>query len=495
MIPLSLLDTVIVVVYLLLVSGVGLYALRKNKTADDYYVGGRRCGTFTLGCLWMASWIGGATVIGSVDKAYAIGVSALWYCGAMALGCVIFALTSTGLIQRVGARFSCLTYPEIIELRYGPASRLLATCSTFLAYIAYAAGQFLAQAKLLEGFLGWDLSLSLWVSAASMIVYTGLGGFVAVAITGVGQALLILVALVFVMMPVMAYSVTHTPELAAIPMQFFDPSAWGWGKVLGLVVTIVLTFYTSMDSYTRCFASKSMQAAKRGTLLAALFVAVIAVATTFIGMSGRALSSNALQSGSVMSSLIMQFMPPGLKGFVLIGLLAAIMSTGSVCLLVASANITQDIGKRFVWPGMGNRAARLIGAASTVLVGFLAVYLSLARQDIIDVLYIAFTLNSAGLFIPTIGTFLWKRGGAGTAAWSMAASLAVVLFWYVAQTLWPENTLFALDPVWPGLLVSAVVYGTGAVLVPLTTAEQNKVVTLHNSYAGKEDALLRSTAR
>ena len=82
-------DTVVIVVYLVGMLLMGVVAMRRQKSPEDYYVGGRRSGVFALGCLWMASWIGGATVVGSVDKAYGIGVSAIWYCGSMAVGCII----------------------------------------------------------------------------------------------------------------------------------------------------------------------------------------------------------------------------------------------------------------------------------------------------------------------------------------------------------------------------------------------------------------------
>jgi SSS family solute:Na+ symporter len=468
-------DVLIILVYMASMLGIGVYALRRKKDVSDYYVGGRNLGSFSIGCLWMASWIGGATVVGSVDKAYSIGVAALWYCGSMSVGCVLFALTSTGLIQKIGAKFQALTYPELIEKRYGPASRLLAAVTTFLAYVAYTAGQFLAMASLLVGVTGWDLTACIWVSAASMVIYTAVGGFIAVAITGVAQAIIIVLALSLVMAPILLFQAGGFTAIGqALPPSYFAFDSWGWGRGLGLMLTIMLTFYTSMDSYTRCFASRNATTARRGTLFAAFLIGLVAAAAIVIGLSAKVLAPEAAGEISTMNAM-MAFVPSGVKGLIIIGLLAAIMSTGSVCLLVASANVTQDVYKRFVNPRAASGALVALGGVSAVLVGLLAAYLAISRQDIIDVLYIAFTVNSAGLFIPTIVAFMSRKGGATAGTCSIGLSLLTVVFWYLGQGWFPDSALFAVDPVWPGLAVSGAVFFVGVKIFPLNMEDRSRI--------------------
>lgn len=468
-------DVLIISAYMVSMLGIGLYTLRRKKDEADYYVGGRRLGGFSIGCLWMASWIGGATVVGSVDKAYNIGVAALWYCGSMAVGCVVFALTATGRIQKMGVKFQALTYPELIEKRYGPAARLMAASTTFLAYVAYTAGQFLAMASLLSGILGWDMLTAIWVSAASMVVYTAVGGFIAVAITGVAQAIIIVFTLSLLMAPfLLAEAGGFAAVGRALPQSFFDPGAWGWARGLGLTVTIILTFFTCMDSYTRCFAAKSAAKARQGTLLAAVLVGLIALATLAIGLAAKVLLPDLPAGASTMNAML-SLLPDGLKGLIIIGLLAAIMSTGSVCLLVASANITQDVYRRFVNPRATSKKLVVLGGFGAVTVGLLSVALAVSRQDIIDVLYIAFTINSAGLFIPTIAAFTVGKGGAAAGTWSIGLSLLTVVLWYAGQSLHPESSLFAIDPVWPGLAVSALVFVTCAKVLPLSLTDKRSI--------------------
>jgi SSS family solute:Na+ symporter len=240
------------------------------------------------------------------------------------------------------------------------------------------------------------------------------------------------------------------------------------------MLTIMLTFYTSMDSYTRCFASRNAATARRGTLFAALLIGLVAAAAIVIGLSAKVLAPEAAGEISTMNAM-MAFVPAGVKGLIIIGLLAAIMSTGSVCLLVASANITQDVYKRFVNPRAASGTLVALGGVSAVLVGLLAAYLAISRQDIIDVLYIAFTVNSAGLFIPTIVAFMCRKGGATAGTCSIGLSLLTVVFWYLGQSWFPDSALFAVDPVWPGLAVSGAVFFVSAKIFPLNMEDRSRI--------------------
>lgn len=78
--------------------------------------------------------------------------------------------------------------------------------------------------------------------------------------------------------------------------------------------------------------------------------------------------------------------------------------------------------------------------------------------DIIGLLFMAFTINSASLFLPTLGAYFWKRSTERAAFWSIALSLATVLTWYLGRECLPGVALFSIDPVWPGLALSAVLF-------------------------------------
>jgi SSS family solute:Na+ symporter len=87
----------------------------------------------------------------------------------------------------------------------------------------------------------------------------------------------------------------------------------------------------------------------------------------------------------------------------------------------------------------------------------LASLLAWKMQDIIDVLLLGFTINSAALFVPTIAALILKRTDSAAAFWSISLSLATVILWKIAAS-YSIDGIFTIEPLWPGLLVSAVTF-------------------------------------
>lgn len=472
----SSIDVAIIILYMLGMLVIGFYANRKQKNTDDYYVAGRKLGTWSIMVLWIASWIGGASIIGSAGKAYDKGITGIWYVATMAVGCILFALTFSPLVKKIGDKLKHITYPELIEARYDVRSRGIATVTTILAYIAYTAGQMAAAGSILHTLLGWDLGLSFALAAAIVILYTATGGYLAVTYTDWIQFSLLILGVTVIGIPIAWSAVGGVSGLqATLPAGHFDLGAWGWSTIIGLMVTITFSFFTTMDSYTRMFAARDSQTAKNGTLLAVVSLGVIAVSATFLGLAARSLFPGLEGGGSIaMATLIKSLFPVGIKGLVLVGILAAIMSTADICILTASANLTEDIYHRHLNPGASEQFLHRLGMVSSLIIGILSALMAWKLMDVINILYIAFTINSAGLFLPTIAALYWKRANAAAAFWSMTLSLLTVLFWYIGGT-YGWGPIFNLDPVWPGLLVSAIVFFPMSYLRAISETEVQRV--------------------
>ena len=176
-------DTVILFAYLALMVGLGFYAQSRQKNIEDYFVAGRRMGPVTIACLWIAAWIGGAAVVGTSSRVYEFGVTGVWYVLAQAIGCLLFGLFMARRVKQLGDRHQHLTYPDFIEQHYDSRTRVVATITTILAFTAYSAGQLAAAAAILQVLLGWDYTLSLLLAGAIVILYTAIGGYLAVTYT------------------------------------------------------------------------------------------------------------------------------------------------------------------------------------------------------------------------------------------------------------------------------------------------------------------------
>ncbi len=448
------LDTAIVFIYLGLMVAIGIYASYRQKNIEDYYLAGRRLGPFSIACLWLASWVGGASIIGSSAKAYELGVTAIWYIGSLIIGCALYGLFFAVKVKKLGDEHRHLTYPDFIEQRYDSRTRIVATVTTSAAYIAYAAGQLAAAGSIIQVLLGWSFGASLLLSSIIVVTYTAAGGFLAVTYTDWVQFILLLVGIVFIGLPI-AIAHTGSPfELAGqLPASYFDVGAWGWSSIIALVVSIVLSFFTAMDSYTRTFAARGASAARRGTLLAVIALLPIAVAATWMGLASAVLFPGLEDGNSVLTTFVVELFPVGLKGLVLVGILAAVMSTADICVLTTSANVTRDIYGRFINPNVSKERMLKISIAASAITGLLATLLAWKMKDVMEILLLGFTLNSAALFLPTIAAVYWRKVNPSAAFWSITLSLTTVILWYSGASLeW--GSVFRVDPLWPGLLVS-----------------------------------------
>ena len=455
---LAFLDTAIIIIYLAAMLLLGLYANRKQQGMEDYYVAGRKQNSFTIAVLWLASWIGGASIIGASDKAYSIGLSALWFVGSITIGLLIFGVSFPRLIKRLGDRLQNITYPDLIEARYGSVARVAATVTTILAYIAYTASQFAAMGAILCALTGWSMELNFIVAAVVTISYTALGGYLAVTYTDIAQAILLLVGVVIIGIPV-AFGLMQDAgtSFGDLPDSFFSMGNWDWLSLAALSLSTIFSFFTSMDSYTRCYAAKNERAAQRGALLALVGVVAIAAASTVLGLVSKLVLPDIPGGSNSLAELILRYFPTGIKGLVLVGIIAAIMDTGDICILTASANVTRDIYQRFLKPQASEKQLVRLGMIASVGIGVLSLALAWYMDDIINILLLAFTINSAGLFLPTVLGLFWKRASQKAAVGSMITALVIVIAWFILGEA-GAGGIFSLDPLWPGFIGSSIVF-------------------------------------
>ncbi len=132
-------------------------------------------------------------------------------------------------------------------------------------------------------------------------------------------------------------------------------------------------------------------------------------------------------------------------------------STADICILTASANITRDVYQRYLNPQVSPERLLRMSVLTSLAVGALAALMAWQLQDVIGILLLGFTVNSAALFIPSLAMVYFSRWNADAAFWSISCSLLTVIAWTIAARL--DGFPFAqLDALWPGLLVSMLVF-------------------------------------
>lgn len=452
------LDIAIILAYFASMIFLGLYSSKKQKGVDDYYVGGRAMGALKIGALWMAGWIGGSSVIGTSSNAYSLGITAIWYVAAIAGGCIVFAFTMSAPIKRISTKLNNITLPELITNRYDRKSGIMCSITTILAMVGYTAAQFVAGGSILNVLTGWDLRICYAVAAAVIVFYVSTGGLLAVTYTDMVQMILLILGVVIIGVPVVGSLISGSGlSFSQLPESYFNLGSWGWGTIIALALSTVLSFFTSMDSYTRCIAAKDVKSARLGTIYAAIAVLVIAGASTYLGMAGKLLLPELESSNNVLAMLIVHVLPHGLKGLILVGILCAIMSTADISVLTASASLTKDIYQKYINKDVSEKQLMHIGFFCSVLVGVAGALFGWFNQDIMNLLLITFTINSAGLFLPCVCAFFWKKSCASASFVSMVSSTIIAVIWYIGGKV-SSLPIFGIDAIWPAFGISALLY-------------------------------------
>lgn len=467
-------DIAIIAAYMVSMLVIGIYAGKKQQSSEDYFLAGKSVNVFSLTCLWLSSWIGGASIVGTAERAFDRGITAVWYVLIIAISLVIFALSFTKTIKRISERFDLTTYPDFIEQRYDSKTRLVASICTILGMTGFVASQFLAGGGILSALTGWDSRTSLIIVAVVITFYTASGGLLAVTYTDWFQTLILIVGIVLLGVPVCLHRLEGGLQaFAQLPNEYFDLGSWGWISILGLGISTLFSFYTNMDNYTRCIAAKDEKASMKGAMIAAAGIFIIAVSATFLGMSAKLIVPEAT-GANALAYLIVDIFPVGVRGILLIGIIAAIMSSADICMLTASTSLVKDVYKRYIAPDITDQRLQKITVICSFAIGAVAVFLTFNSQNVIDVMFIALTVNSAGLFLPTVFGMFWRRANASAAFVSALCSLIVILFWFAGREAgW--GRIFEFDPLWPGIITSAVLFFPLSICKHQTPEEEQKI--------------------
>ena len=184
-----------------------------------------------------------------------------------------------------------ITFPELIHARYDQKNSTMASITTILAMIGYTAAQFVAGASILNVLTGWNLGLCYILAAVVIVFYVSTGGLLAVTYTDIVQMALLLLGVVVSGGAAgrRAAAQDAAPTSSPTCRRASLTSVPGAGRRSSRsACRPIMSFFTSMDSYTRCIAAKDAKTARTGTIYAAALVFIIAGASTFLGMAGKA---------------------------------------------------------------------------------------------------------------------------------------------------------------------------------------------------------------
>ncbi len=427
------LDLMIIALYFMILLGVGYYASRKVKGMEDYAIAGRSLGYPVLLGTLIGTAIGAAATVGKAGKAYDVGIAIFIATFSYGIGLIAF-----GTIAPTIRRIKIWTIPDALELRYGKVLRLVTAFVMVLAVIALFGAQLIAVGLAVTAVLGeFGISFTEAVLGAGiiMILYTVMGGLLAVAYTDFIQTIVMLVA-VGILLPIF---VTSEVGGAATAIEYLKPPAgnfWG-GMTAAYVVSIFLIDipFCLIDPslWQRASAAKDTKTIRNSMFITSGVYFYWSFIAVFLGIMALHLFPDLAQSaGGVDSAIPRQvaaYMPPMLKGFCLAAMMAIMMSTADTALLISGTTFSRDIVRAFR-PQTGDKTLLRLARIFIFVIGALGVVFALNMRGIFDILLLAFAIFVSGIFVPTMAALFWKKATkAGALVSSIVASIAVVVLY------------------------------------------------------------------
>src|SRR5690554_1086735 len=253
-----IIDILIMTVYMLIVMGIGLYFWRKNKSADDYYVGGRSMNKFAISLSVVATDVGGGFSIGLGGLGFLMGLSGSWMLFTGLIGAWLSAVLLIPKVYKQGKKHNLLTFPQMLKENYGATVALVAGVISFIGYLGFTSSQLLAGAKLAIGtFPQLDLLHALYIMGAVAMVYTVFGGIKAVIYTDTFQWAILMIGLIFIGIPIAYFGLGGWDEIQKVlPGEFFSMTNLSWVQFANWFITIVPIWFVGMTLYQCIYACK-----------------------------------------------------------------------------------------------------------------------------------------------------------------------------------------------------------------------------------------------
>lgn len=471
--------------YFLLMIAIGVYASIKSKNdSEGYMLGGRQLGPAVTALSAGASDMSGWLLMGLPGYMYGSGIVSFWICLGLSIGAFLnYLIVAPRLRVYTEVASNSITLPDYFANRFDDSSHLLRVISAVVVIIfftVYTAASLTAGGKLFESSLGLSYSLGLWVTAGIVVIYTLIGGFMAVSMTDFVQGCIMMVALLLV--PIVAFTSVGgmgesiniakaiDPELLNITngvtaMGIISLMAWGLG------------YFGQPHIIVRFMAIRSVKdvpTARRIGMSWMILSLVGAMATGFAGIAYVKNNGMTLDDPETIFLVFSQILfHPLIAGFLLAAILAAIMSTISSQLLVVSSSLTRDVYKLFLNKEASEANQVFVGRLSVIAVSLLAIFMgSDPDSSVLNLVSNAWAGLGAAFGPLVIMSLTWKRMNRfGALAGMIVGALTVIVWIYGGLEIGGEAASDVMYAIVPGFVLSFIAIIVASLVTPAPNAK------------------------
>ncbi len=374
--------------YFALMIAIGFYAWRKSTAdADDYILGGRQVGPAVTALAAGAADMSGWLMMGLPGALYVTGLAESWIAIGLFIGAFAnWIIVAPRLREQTVSVGDALTIPEFLGKKFKDKSNLLRLVSSIVIIIfftLYSSSGLVAGGKLFQSAFGADYVTGIWITAAVVVAYVVMGGFLAVSLTDFVQGTIMVIALIAV--PAIAYfSLGNEQSLTGI-LNNIDPNLLSLTQgttVLGVISAAAwgLGYFGQPHIIVRFMGIRSVDDIPTARNIGMAWMGLCMLGALAIGLVGRAwTSANGIALAdpeTIFVEMAKTLLSPLLYGFVLAAILAAVMSTISAQLLVTASSLTEDVYRLFFNRTLSDTQSVNVGRLFVLLVAAVAIMLA-----------------------------------------------------------------------------------------------------------------------
>ncbi|TVZ02097.1 Na+/galactose cotransporter [Trebonia kvetii] len=433
------LDLALIIIYFTFVLGIGIALRRLITTSTDFFLSGRSLPAWITGIAFISANLGAIEILGMSASGAQYGISIVHYYWIGAVPAMVFL----GVVMMpfyYGSRVRSV--PEYLLRRYDRKTHLVNALIFVLSSVLIAGVNLYALSAVLEALLGIPLAVAIVVSALFVLSYIMLGGLSSAIYNEVMQFFVICAGLIPVVIVALKEAGGIGGLFAKLSTQGHDfTSAWsgiqfGGHNPIGDWVSLVfgLSFCLSFGYWTTNFAevqramsAKDDNTARLTPIIGAFPKAIIPLGIVIPGMAAVLLIPGLGQGGGLafnyaIPALMNKYLPTGVLGVAITGLLAAFMAGMAANVSSFNAVWTYDIWQDYIRPGRPDSYYLRVGRITTVVgvfIGILTAFIAAGYTNIANYLQTLFSFFNVPIFLAFIVGMVWRKAGRGSGFWGM----------------------------------------------------------------------------
>jgi len=449
---------IIILLYLAALTIMNFWKSRKVKTQDDMMLAGRSIPVYKMVFTLICTWIGSGTFIAGAEFAAKAGWSAMWQPAGAWVGIIIIYFLAAKI-----RTFGQYTVGDILEERFGPVARIFGAIAIFISFTVIVSYQFKAGGYVLNAISDGKISTDqgMFMAAAFVILFTFIGGMIAIANTDLPNGIVILTATILSTPFVMIAAGGGDKIKAVLPQSHFQVFSSQFGgnpylKIPAIGISGMLLLLGVQSMYQKFYSARSPSEAKKAAgiwVVGTIIIEGVAVVMAVFAASyfWPELQSGAMDHAAVLVQAAKRMIPLPVGVMLLGAATAVVISTGMNYLLSPTTTLIHDIYQRFLTKKSAQKEEsekRLIWLQKglIIIVGLIAFFMAWKMVSVLESAYFAYTLYGVVITPPLLAALVSKRVTKAAGLVSIISGTIIILFLKVSGYIWPSIMVPVGDP-------------------------------------------------